>query len=170
MHRQSLVELLHGQSAAPNARGHKSDKESEDILRLRVNACLQRVGREMRMLVENAHDQALADPGLLRIIARALAPGVESQCFGGEIPYRRNREFEDPNSEFFFGLTAKRPPRFENLSQRRQRPSIPAVESYPIALILADSVRNRCAWRPELHSNRIIKDPGRENGSAVFPR
>jgi site-specific DNA recombinase len=36
-----------------------------------VKARLQRVGREMRMLVENAHDQTLADPGLLRIIARA---------------------------------------------------------------------------------------------------
>jgi site-specific DNA recombinase len=34
-------------------------------------ARLQRVGREMRMLVENAGDQAMADPGLLRIVARA---------------------------------------------------------------------------------------------------
>ena len=36
-----------------------------------MKARLQRVGREMRMLVENAHDQTSADPGLLRIIARA---------------------------------------------------------------------------------------------------
>jgi len=35
-----------------------------------VKAHLQRVGREMRMLVENSDDQTLADPGLLRIIAR----------------------------------------------------------------------------------------------------
>jgi site-specific DNA recombinase len=34
-------------------------------------ARLQRVGREMRMLVENSEDQTTADPGLLRIIARA---------------------------------------------------------------------------------------------------
>ncbi|MGI8853999.1 MAG: hypothetical protein ACR2GC_12075 [Methyloceanibacter sp.] len=32
---------------------------------------MQRVGREMRMLVENTDDQTTADPGLLRIIARA---------------------------------------------------------------------------------------------------
>jgi site-specific DNA recombinase len=32
---------------------------------------LKRVGREMRMLVENADDQTPADPSLLRIIARA---------------------------------------------------------------------------------------------------
>src|SRR4029079_11998876 len=49
----------------------KSDRESEDVLTLKVKARLQRVGREMRMLVENADDQTLADPGLLRIIARA---------------------------------------------------------------------------------------------------
>jgi hypothetical protein len=67
--RQSLIELLHAQSTAPTTRGCKSDKE--DLLTLKVKARLQRVGREMRMLVENADDQRLADPGLLRIIARA---------------------------------------------------------------------------------------------------
>ena len=51
--------------------GGKSDNESEDVLTLKVKARLQRVGREMRMLVENAEDQTTADPGLLRIIARA---------------------------------------------------------------------------------------------------
>ena len=34
-------------------------------------ARLQRVGREMKMLVENTDDQTPADPGLLRIVARA---------------------------------------------------------------------------------------------------
>jgi site-specific DNA recombinase len=34
-------------------------------------ARLQRVGREMRMLIENTDEQTTADPGLLRIIARA---------------------------------------------------------------------------------------------------
>ena len=53
-----------------HARG-KSDKESEDVLTLKVKARLQRVGREMRMLVENTDDQTTADPGLLRIVARA---------------------------------------------------------------------------------------------------
>ncbi len=42
-----------------------------DILRLTVPVSLKRVGREMRMLVENADDQAAADPSLLRILARA---------------------------------------------------------------------------------------------------
>ena len=45
--------------------------QSDDVLTLTVRARLQRVGREMRMLVENADDQTSADPGLLRIVARA---------------------------------------------------------------------------------------------------
>ncbi|MGH7840682.1 MAG: hypothetical protein ACREQT_04095 [Candidatus Binataceae bacterium] len=44
---------------------------SDDILRLTVPVSLKRAGREMRMLVENADDQAAADPSLLRILARA---------------------------------------------------------------------------------------------------
>ena len=71
MRRQSLVELLHGQSTEPIIHRGTSDSDSDDILTLKVKARLQRVGREMRMLVENADDQTLADPGLLRIIARA---------------------------------------------------------------------------------------------------
>ena len=46
------------------------DHEAEDILTLRVSARLQRVGREMKMLVENTDDQTKADPALLRIVAR----------------------------------------------------------------------------------------------------
>ena len=71
MRRQSLVELLHAQSTAPSPQGCKSHSDPEDILTLKEKARLQRVGREMRMLVENADDRTLADPGLLRIIARA---------------------------------------------------------------------------------------------------
>jgi hypothetical protein len=71
MRRQSLIELLHGQATAPSTRGSKADKQSDDILTLKVKARLQRVGREMRMLVKNGDNQKLADPGLLRIIARA---------------------------------------------------------------------------------------------------
>jgi site-specific DNA recombinase len=45
--------------------------EPDDLLTLTVPVGLKRVGREMRMLVENAHDQTAADPSLLRILARA---------------------------------------------------------------------------------------------------
>jgi len=43
----------------------------DDVLKLRVKARLQRVGREMKLVVHNAPDRAVADPGLLRIVARA---------------------------------------------------------------------------------------------------
>ena len=66
-----LIELLDAQSINPTTQGRKSDKKSEDVLTLTVRARLQRVGREMRMLVENTDDQTTADPGLLRIVARA---------------------------------------------------------------------------------------------------
>ena len=50
---------------------------SEDILTLKVKARLQRVGREMRMLVENTDDQTVADPGLLtNRRSRARHPGA----------------------------------------------------------------------------------------------
>jgi site-specific DNA recombinase len=38
---------------------------------LSVPARLKRVGREMRMLVDDAHDQTAPDSSLLRVIARA---------------------------------------------------------------------------------------------------
>jgi len=41
-----------------------------DILKLKVKARLRRVGREMKLVVHNADDRAVADPGLLRIIVR----------------------------------------------------------------------------------------------------
>ena len=69
--RRPLAELLGAQLLEPTRQGAKSDTESDDILTLKVKARLQRVGREMRMLVENSDDQTRADPGLLRIIARA---------------------------------------------------------------------------------------------------
>jgi hypothetical protein len=53
MRRRGLGELLHAQSTGPTTQGRKSDKESEDILTLKVKARLQRVGREMRMLVRS---------------------------------------------------------------------------------------------------------------------
>jgi site-specific DNA recombinase len=42
-----------------------------DIVRLTVEAHLQRVGREIKLVVHDAEHRAEADPGLLRIIARA---------------------------------------------------------------------------------------------------
>jgi hypothetical protein len=66
-----LIELLEAQSINPTTQGRKSDKKSEDVLTLTLRARLQRVGREMAMLVENTDDQTTADPGLLRIVARA---------------------------------------------------------------------------------------------------
>ena len=69
LRRRRLVELLHAQSTGPTTQAGKFD--SGDILTLMMKARLQRVGREMRMLVENSDDQNSADPALLRIIARA---------------------------------------------------------------------------------------------------
>ena len=66
-----LIELLDSQSINQTTQGRKSDKKSEDVLTLTVRARLQRVGREMRMLVEKTDDQTTGDPGLLRIVARA---------------------------------------------------------------------------------------------------
>jgi len=42
-----------------------------DLMTLRAQARLQRVGREVRIIVEGADYQAVADPSLLRIVARA---------------------------------------------------------------------------------------------------
>ena len=51
----------------------------DDILRLTVPVGLKRVGREMRMLVENADDQTAADPSSLRILrARTTSRRAES--------------------------------------------------------------------------------------------
>jgi hypothetical protein len=64
---QGLQSVLGDPSlAAPAPTSHPGD-----ILKLKVKARLQRVGREMKLVVHNAEDQAEADPGLLRIVARA---------------------------------------------------------------------------------------------------
>ena len=69
--RHRLAAFLAGQPIDPTMQDHKSDRGSDDVLTLAVPARLKRVGREMRMLVENSDDQAATDPSLLRIIARA---------------------------------------------------------------------------------------------------
>jgi site-specific DNA recombinase len=69
--RGRLAELLSGQSIDLTRQDQRLDRKSDDIVTLTVPARLKRVGREMRMLVENAHDQKAANQSLLRIIARA---------------------------------------------------------------------------------------------------
>ena len=69
--RDRLIELLGAHSIELTLQGDRSEHETKDVLTLKVPARLQRVGREMKMLVENSEDQTKADPGLLRIIARA---------------------------------------------------------------------------------------------------
>ena len=69
--RRRLVRLLNEQPVDPTVQDQMPGNESDDVLTLTVTARLQRVGREMRLLVENSDDQTAADPALLRIIARS---------------------------------------------------------------------------------------------------
>ena len=69
--RHRLAALLAGQSIDLTMQDQKMDRNSDDVVTLTTPARLKRVGREMRMLVENSDDQTAADPSLLRIIARA---------------------------------------------------------------------------------------------------
>ena len=66
-----LAAFLAGQSIDPMMQDHKLDRDPDDVVTLMAPARLKRVGREMKMLVENSEDQTAADPSLLRIIARA---------------------------------------------------------------------------------------------------
>ncbi|ODS00016.1 resolvase [Methyloceanibacter superfactus] len=70
VYRQRLHNLLQAQSIEPPLSA-PAPAGTGDILKLKVKARLQRVGREMKLIVHNAADQAVADPGLLRIVARA---------------------------------------------------------------------------------------------------
>ncbi len=69
--RHRLAAFLDGQSIDLTMQGQSIDRDSDDVVTLAAPAQLKRVGREMRMLVENSDDQTAADPSLLRIIARA---------------------------------------------------------------------------------------------------
>jgi site-specific DNA recombinase len=69
--RDRLVELLCGQSIQLTMQRGEPNNAATDVLTLTVRARLQRVGREMRMLVDNGEGQTTADPGLLRIVTRA---------------------------------------------------------------------------------------------------
>ena len=69
--RQPLHDLLQAQSIEPLVTATAPPGDPSDFLKLKVKARLQRVGREMKMLVENADGKSSADPGLLRVVARA---------------------------------------------------------------------------------------------------
>jgi DNA invertase Pin-like site-specific DNA recombinase len=69
--RSRLIELLSTDSIDSIIHGDRHEQDASDILALKVPARLQRVGREMKMLVENSDKETKSDPGLLRIIARA---------------------------------------------------------------------------------------------------
>jgi len=71
VYRQRLHSLLQAQSIEQTLAAPDPASGLDDILRLKVKARLQRVGREMKLIVHNADDQAATDPGLLRVIARA---------------------------------------------------------------------------------------------------
>jgi hypothetical protein len=69
--RRRLTALVADHSIDLTKQDQRLDRKSDDIVTLTVPARLKRVGREMRMLVENADGLTAADPSLLRIIARA---------------------------------------------------------------------------------------------------
>jgi site-specific DNA recombinase len=69
--RRHFAAFLAGQSIDQTALDERPERDSDAIVTLAVPARVKRVGREMRMLVENSDDQTAADPSLLRIIARA---------------------------------------------------------------------------------------------------
>ncbi|WP_051335343.1 recombinase family protein [Methylocapsa acidiphila] len=68
--RSRLMAVLHG-TINFEAQGCAPAAAREDLVTLSSPVALKRVGREMRMLIEGAADQAAPDPSLLRILARA---------------------------------------------------------------------------------------------------
>jgi hypothetical protein len=71
LRRSCLIDLLSTGSIDSIIQKDRPEQDASGILTLKVPARLQRVGREMKMLVENRDNETKADPGLLRIIARA---------------------------------------------------------------------------------------------------
>jgi hypothetical protein len=68
--RSCLAALLAAPSIEPQVQDHKPTNSPDHVLTLTTPVRLKRVGREMKMLVEDSNDNA-ADLSLLRIIARA---------------------------------------------------------------------------------------------------
>jgi hypothetical protein len=92
VYRQRLYHLLQRRSIDSPMAATAPSSHPDDILKLEVKARLQRVGREMKLVVHNADDRAVSDPGLVRIVARAhdfqerlvedpnlTVPGIASQ-------------------------------------------------------------------------------------------
>jgi hypothetical protein len=69
--RARTADLLAGASIDLTAQHQNAVPAPCDSMTVRVPASLKRVGREMRMLVKGADDQAEIDTSLLRVIARA---------------------------------------------------------------------------------------------------
>ena len=66
-----LIDLLSTESIDLIIQGDRPEQDASDILTLNVTPRLQRVGCELKMLVEHSDNETKAHPGLLRIIARA---------------------------------------------------------------------------------------------------
>jgi hypothetical protein len=69
--RHRLAAFLAGQPIDQTMQDHKPDRDSDDVVTLTTPARLKRVGREMKILVDNPDDHTAPDPSLLRIVARA---------------------------------------------------------------------------------------------------
>jgi site-specific DNA recombinase len=69
--RRRLAAMIAGLAVDQAVEGPELKPDAHDIVTLAVPARLKRVGREMRMLVENADDRTTANASLLRIIVRA---------------------------------------------------------------------------------------------------
>jgi site-specific DNA recombinase len=69
--RRRLASLLTGQSTDAPTQNQGLEHDANDVVTLVVPLRLKRVGREMRMLIENSTDRMPTDLSLLRIIARA---------------------------------------------------------------------------------------------------
>ena len=69
--RSSLAALLSASSIDLQTQNHRPANPPDQILTLVTPVRLKRVGREMKMLVEDSNDNTAADPSLLRIVARA---------------------------------------------------------------------------------------------------
>lgn len=69
--RHRLAAVLAGQSINMEMQDHERKHDSDGVVMLVVPARLKRIGREMKILIDNADDNAAVDTSLLRIIARA---------------------------------------------------------------------------------------------------
>jgi site-specific DNA recombinase len=71
VYRHRLHDLIKTRSLESFLADPAPESHPGDILKLEVKARLQRVGREMKLVIHNAEDRAASDPGLLRIMTRA---------------------------------------------------------------------------------------------------